>query len=155
MKIRIFVNKKSYKIDVEPYWTLAEVLRDKLGFKGVRVGCDQGDCGSCTVLVDGKPVPSCLVLATKVRDKKITTIEGMSIGKKLHPIQQAFIDKQAFQCGWCTPGMILVAKSLLRENPKPTELDVKTAIAGNLCRCGSYPKIIEAILAAAKKLGDG
>ncbi len=154
-RITFTVNKKEYDIEVEPYWTLAECLRDKLGLLGVRVSCNEGDCGACTVLVDGEPILSCITLAAAVEDKNIETIEGLSRGTELHPIQEAFIEHHGMQCGFCTPGTILSAKALLDRNPNPTEQEVREAISGNLCRCGSYPKIVKSILAAAKiKSGD-
>lgn len=152
-KIRLLVNGREHLAEVEPYMTLAECLREEVGLNGVRVSCNQGDCGSCTVLLDGEPVYSCMTLAVAVEGRSITTIEGLSRGEELHPIQQAFVENHGLQCGFCTPGMILSAKALLDKNPGPTEQDVKEAIAGNLCRCGSYPKIIKSILAAVKVMG--
>lgn len=146
------VNGKSCKAIIEPYMLLVDVLRDKLGLTGTKYACGTGDCGACTVLVDGKPMLSCLTLAITVRDKNILTIEGLAEGTNLHPIQQAFIDNGAVQCGFCTPGMILSAKALLDENPNPTRDTVKTALAGNLCRCTGYVKIIDAVLAAAEAM---
>ncbi|MCL2492544.1 MAG: (2Fe-2S)-binding protein [Clostridiales bacterium] len=138
-----------------PHVTLADVLRNKLGLTGTKEACRCGECGSCTVLVDGTPMLSCSVLAVAVRGKEITTIEGLAKGGELHPIQQAFIDSGAIQCGFCSPGMILMAKALLEENPDPTELEIKEHIGGNLCRCTGYIKIIEAIQLAAKRMGKG
>jgi len=154
MLIRLNVNEKVYKVRVEPYWTLVDVLREKLGHTEVKKACGTGECGACTVLLDGKAVPSCLILAVQAEGRKITTIKGLSNGPKLHPLQEAFIKYHAFQCGFCTPGMILSAKSLLDENPNPTEEDVRSAIAGNLCRCTGYVKPIYAILAAAKMIKE-
>ena len=144
------VNGKSCEAIIEPHMLLVDVLRDKLGLTGIKYACGTGDCGACTVLVDGKPMLSCLTLAITVRDKNILTIEGLAEGTHLHPIQQAFIDNGAVQCGFCTPGMILNAKALLDDNPNPTRDTVKTALAGNLCRCTGYVKIIDAVLAAAE-----
>jgi len=138
-----------------PHITLADVLRNKLGLTGTKEACRCGECGSCTVLVDGTPMLSCSVLAVAVRGREITTIEGLAKGGELHPIQQAFIDSGAIQCGFCSPGMILMAKALLDENPDPTELEIKEHIGGNLCRCTGYVKIIEAIQLAAKRMGKG
>jgi carbon-monoxide dehydrogenase small subunit len=154
--IELKVNGETERIYVEPWWNLAQVLRQELGLIGVKAGCEEGDCGTCTVLVDGKAVKSCLMLAMKARGKEITTIEGLK-GKDgaLHPLQQAFIDHFATQCGYCTPGMILAAKALLDINPKPTEDEVKKWLSGNLCRCTGYVKIVEAILAAADKMAEG
>jgi len=149
------VNGKPYEVIIEPRTLLIDVLRDKLGLKGTKYACGTGDCGACTVLVDGKPVLSCLTLAVAAKDKSILTIEGMADGTTLHPIQQAFIDHGAVQCGFCTPGMILGAKALLDENPNPTQDEVKTALAGNLCRCTGYVKIVDAVLAAAETMRGG
>ena len=151
-QVEIFIiNGRHYEVFVEPQTTLLELLRDQLQFTGAKFSCGVGECGACTVLVEDKPILSCLTLAITVRNKRILTIEGLSQGDKLHPIQQAFIDLGAIQCGFCTPGMILSAKALLDENPNPTREDVKPALAGNLCRCTGYVKIVDAVLAAAKK----
>lgn len=144
------INGEDYEVFVEPYKTLQNVLREELNFTGVKEGCQDGNCGSCTVLVDGKAVKSCLMLAPQARGKEILTIEGLAKDGQLHPLQQAFIDHFALQCGYCTPGMILTAKALLSENPNPTEDEVREALHGNLCRCTGYTKIVEAVLAAAK-----
>ena len=148
--INLKVNGEVYDLAVEPYWSLLDVIRDKVGLTGTKKGCDEGDCGACTVLMDGKPVTSCMVLAMDARDRDILTIEGVAQNGHLHPIQQAFIDYGAVQCGFCTPGVILMAKAFLEENPHPTETEVREAIAGNLCRCTGYVKIVEAILATAE-----
>ncbi len=140
---------------IEPRMTLLELLRDELGLTGTKYSCGAGECGACTVLVEGKPVLSCLTLAIRVREKNILTIEGLAKGTDLHPIQKAFIEHGAIQCGFCTPGMILTAKALLDENPNPTKEEVKEYLAGNLCRCTGYVKIIEAVLAAAKAIREG
>ncbi len=152
--IELNVNGEHYEVAVEPQRTLLEVLREKLGLTGTKKACDEGQCGSCTVLMDGKPVSSCLVLALEAQGRDILTIEGLSAGGRLHPIQQAFVDLGAIQCGYCTPGMILAGKALLDENPSPTEDEVRWAISGNLCRCTGYAKIVEAILAASKVLQE-
>jgi len=146
------VNDVPYDTYVDPHALLVEVLRDEIGagFKGVHESCGSGDCGACTVLLDGMPILSCLTLAVSVRGRKITTIEGLARGTALHPLQQAFVDHGALQCGYCTPGMILSAKGLLDENPNPSEGDVKKALAGNLCRCTGYKKIIEAVMSVPK-----
>ncbi len=146
------VNGADEEVYVEPWWSLAQVLRDELGLSGAKVGCNTGDCGSCTVIVDGKAVKSCLFLAMKALNKDILTIEGLQ-GKdgKLHPLQEAFIEHFAVQCGYCTAGMIITAKALLDENPNPTEEEVKDFLCGNLCRCTGYVKIVEAVLAAAEQ----
>ena len=153
--VRFNINGRSYEIPVEPQMTLVEVLRDKLDITGTKISCGAGECGACTVLIDGKPVLSCLTLAVTAKDKDILTIEGLAEGGKLHPIQQAFIDHGAIQCGFCTPGMILTAKALLDENPSPTGDEVKKALAGNLCRCTGYVKIVDAVLAAAEQMRKG
>lgn len=150
--IKLRINGVTYEVTIEPRRTLLEVLRDSLGLTGAKKACDTGECGACTVLMDGKPVASCLVLAVEAQGKDIITIEGLAKDGQPHPIQQAFVDHGAIQCGFCTPGMILSAKALLDRNPRPTEHEVKEAIAGNLCRCTGYAKIIEAILAASQTL---
>ena len=150
--ICLVVNGDQYEVAVEPRQTLLEVLRDSLGLTGTKRGCGTGDCGACTVLLDGLPVNSCLVLAVDAKGKDVLTIEGLADGNKLHPIQEAFIEHGGLQCGYCTPGMILSAKALLDENPRPTDEEVKSAIAGNLCRCTGYVKIVESVLAAAEVL---
>ncbi len=150
--IKLNVNGEEYEIAVEPNRSLLDVLRDDLELTGTKKGCETGDCGACTVILDGKPVNSCLVLAVSARDKSILTIEGVAQGGKLHPIQEAFINLGAIQCGYCTPGMILSAKALLEENPHPTEWEVRESIAGNLCRCTGYVKIVKAILSAAEEM---
>lgn len=149
------VNGEAYEVAVEPRMTLLDILRDNLGLTGTKKACDLGNCGSCTVLLDGKPVVSCLLLAVDARGRDILTIEGLAKNGQLHPLQQAFIDYSALQCGFCTPGMLLSAKALLDSNPEPTEDEVKEAISGNLCRCTGYGNIVEAILKVARsKKGD-
>ncbi len=152
-KIVLNVNNDNYEVEIEPSRLLADVIREDIGLTGTKKGCEIGVCGACTVLLDNKPVLSCLTLAVACKDKEITTIEGLMKGDTLHPLQSSFIQKGAIQCGFCTPGMILSAKALLDENQKPTEDEIKTAIEGNLCRCGGYVQIIRAIKAAAEK-GD-
>jgi len=154
--LTLSVNGERREVLIEgPQVTLGEVLREKLGLTGTKEACRCGECGSCTVLVDGKPYLSCSTLAVSVRDKEIFTIEGFSQNGKLHPIQQAFIDAGAIQCGFCTPGMVLMAKALLDENPSPTEPDIREHLGGNLCRCTGYVKIVEAVLLAAERMGKG
>ena len=150
--VKLQVNGDIYEVAVEPWRTLLEVLRDEIGLTGTKKGCDEGDCGACTVLLDGKSAPSCLTLAIEAEGKDISTIEGLADGEKLHPIQEAFVEHGGLQCGFCTSGMILSTKALLDKNPAPTEEEIKFGIAGNLCRCTGYVKIIESIAAAAKKM---
>jgi aerobic carbon-monoxide dehydrogenase small subunit len=145
MKITLNVNDIAYETEIEPNRLLSDVLREDLGLTGTKKSCGIGVCGSCTVLLDKKAVLSCLTLAVDCQGSKITTIEGLSDGVKLDVLQEAFVDKGAIQCGFCTPGMLLSAKALLKENPKPTEAEIRRAIAGNLCRCTGYAKIVEAI----------
>jgi aerobic carbon-monoxide dehydrogenase small subunit len=150
--ITLKINGESYEVRVKPSETLLEVLRDKLGLTGTKEGCDTGKCGACTVLIEGKAVRSCLTLAIAARDKEITTIEGLAHGKELHPIQQAFVEHGALQCGFCTPGMIMISKAFLEDNPDPTEKEIREALVGNICRCTGYVKIVEAIQASAKEM---
>ncbi len=149
--IEFRVNGKKAQLSVGGNQTLLELLRDQLDLTGTKRGCDSGDCGACTVLVDGQPVNACLVLAAEVAGSDITTIEGLGQDDKLHPLQQAFVDYNAVQCGFCTPGMILMASALLDENPHPTEEDIRQYLQGNLCRCTGYGKIVQAIQAAVKR----
>ena len=144
------VNDEIHEILVEPSELLVDVIRDKLDLTGTKLGCGTGDCGACTVIVDGKPVNSCLMLAIEANGKEILTIEGLAKNGKLHSIQRAFINEGAIQCGFCTPGMVLSAKALLDRNPHPTEEEIKMEIAGNICRCTGYVKIIDAIWAASQ-----
>jgi len=150
--INLKINGEPYEVRVKSNITLLDLLRDELGLTGTKRGCETGECGACTVLLEGKPVNSCLVLAVEANGKDVLTIEGLAKDDKLHPLQEAFIKEGAVQCGYCTPGMIMSAKALLDENPNPTEEEVKKAIAGNLCRCTGYVKIVKAILAAAEKM---
>lgn len=149
--ISLLVNGETYEIAVEPHNTLLEVLREELGLTGAKDACSTGECGSCTVLLDGKPVLACLILAVDCHRMGITTIEGISIGDRLSTVQQAFQDTGAVQCGFCTPGMVLSSTALLAENPRPTEEEIKKALEGNLCRCTGYNKILEAVKVAAKR----
>ncbi len=148
--VRLTVNGETHEIAVEAHTLLLNVLRNELGLTGTKYGCGLGECGACTVLVDGMPANSCLLLALQVDGREITTIEGLARGDRLHPVQEAFIQHGAMQCGFCTPGMVLSAKALLEENPTPSEEEAREAIAGNLCRCTGYRKIIEAILSLSK-----
>jgi carbon-monoxide dehydrogenase small subunit len=145
-EITLKVNGNDYKMTVDTRMTLIEAIRGEIGLTSTKEGCSVGECGTCTVLMDGKPIYSCIMLAVEAEGKEILTIEGLADFDDLHPIQKSFIDHGAVQCGFCTPGMILTAKALLDENPNPTEEDVRKAISGNLCRCTGYSKIIEAIM---------
>ncbi len=147
--IQLTINNEAMELAVKPNLTLADLLRYELGLTGTKKGCDTGDCGACTVLMNGKPVNACLVLAIQAHGSDIETIEGLATEDGLHPIQASFVDKGAIQCGYCSPGMIMSAKALLDNNPSPTEEQVRQGISGNLCRCTGYQKIIEAIEAAS------
>jgi aerobic carbon-monoxide dehydrogenase small subunit len=151
-KIQIEVNGKMVTLEVEPDDLLVDVLREDLGLTGTKVGCRAGECGSCSIILNGKVVTSCLIPAMKADGGKITTIEGLEKDGKLHPLQKAFVEKGAIQCGFCTPGMLLSAKNLLDQNPDPTLEEVKIAISGVLCRCTGYQKIIQAIHAASETI---
>jgi carbon-monoxide dehydrogenase small subunit len=151
--IEFTVNGREVSLEIPPQLTLLDLLRDRLSLKGAKRSCDLQVCGACTILVDGKAVSSCTYLAYEARGADVLTIEGLADGNNLHPMQQAFIDNGAFQCGFCTPGMILAAKSLLDETPRPSEEKVKEYMEGNICRCTGYRKILEAILDAAGKSG--
>jgi carbon-monoxide dehydrogenase small subunit len=147
------VNGEAVQVDVETHWTLLQVLRENLHLTGTRAACEMGDCGSCTVILNGRAVNACLVLAVEVEGGSVQTIEGLARDGILHPIQQAFVDYGAIQCGFCTPGMVMASKALLDRNPQPTEEDVRHGLAGNICRCTGYAKIIEAVLAASRSMG--
>jgi carbon-monoxide dehydrogenase small subunit len=151
--LTITLNDVTYTINIEPNLTLVEVLRDTLGLTGTKKSCNEGECGACTVLMEGEPVASCLVLAMDAQNKHITTIEGLAKGEQLHPLQEAFVKHGGIQCGFCTPGMIMSAKALLEEKPDPSPLEVRTAISGNLCRCTGYQQIVDAVMAASKTMG--
>ena len=146
--MKFIVNGVIYEEEIDHRRTLLEVLREHMGLLGTHKGCDEGQCGACTVLVNGKSVNSCLVLAASVQGKQITTIEGLAQVEKLHPVQEAFVETGAIQCGFCTPGMVLSAKALLDRNPHPNEEEIRKALAGNLCRCTGYSKIVKAIASA-------
>lgn len=148
--INLKINGEDCPVHVRAHWSLAYVIREKVGLTGTKTGCEMGTCGSCTVLLDGKPIFSCLRMAVDAEGHEITTIEGLEKDGKLHPVQQTFIEDHGMQCGYCTPGMIIGAKALLDANPQPTELEVRKAIGGHLCRCGSYVRIVKAILRAAE-----
>lgn len=149
--VNLTVNGEDYELEVEPQTTLLDLLRNHLHLTGTKEGCGVGDCGTCIVLLDGEPVNSCLVLAVDAHRRKVTTIEGVEENGRLHPLQKRFLEKGAVQCGFCSPAMILSAKALLDKNPAPGEEEIKEALSGVLCRCGSYQKIIEAVRAVGEK----
>ncbi|MFW6291880.1 MAG: (2Fe-2S)-binding protein [Spirochaetota bacterium] len=151
MTITLTVNGRRHEIDIEPVEVLADVLRHRLGLTGTKLNCRQGECGACTVLVDGQPMTSCIVLAASVDGSEITTIEGLSASGELDPIQEAFMEADGSQCGFCTPGMVMSTKALLDANPDPSREDIEIGLAGNLCRCTGYRTIIDAVELAAKK----
>jgi len=148
--IQLSINRRTHRVDVESHWTLLDLLRNELGIMGTKRGCDKGDCGTCTVLVNRKPVNACLYLAVRANGKEILTVEGLETDEGLHPLQKAFLEKGAVQCGFCTPGMLMSAASLLDENSSPTEEEIRRAISGNLCRCTGYQHIVDAIRFAAE-----
>jgi aerobic carbon-monoxide dehydrogenase small subunit len=151
-QLTLRVNGREERVEAATHHTLLEVLRRELRLVGAREGCGVGMCGACTVLLDGQPISSCLMLASEVRGRAIETVEGLADGDHLHPVQAAFIEHTGFQCSFCTPGMLLATKALLAENPDPTEDEIKDYLAGNLCRCGSYLKILAAVRGAAEQL---
>jgi xanthine dehydrogenase YagT iron-sulfur-binding subunit len=155
IELSLSVNGVTHTAHVDPATTLVEVLRDSLGLTGTKIGCDRGTCSACTVWVDGQVIASCMTLVLDVRGKQITTIEGLARQGKLHPVQTAFIEHDALQCGFCTPGMVMSCAHLVDANPHCTLDDVKTAVSGHLCRCGTYPNIFKATLAAAKSVREG
>ncbi|MDP2646153.1 MAG: (2Fe-2S)-binding protein [Desulfobacterales bacterium] len=148
--IALKVNGVLREVAVEPNRTLLDVIREEIGLTGTKKGCDEGDCGACTVLLQGKPVNACLVLALDARGKDIVTIEGLSGDGGFHPLQEAFLRYNAFQCGYCTPGMLMAAKAILDQNPSPTEQQVREGLVGNLCRCTNYSRIVQAVLSTAE-----
>ena len=150
LEVHYTINGRAYEAYIEPNRTLLEVVRDELRLTGAKEGCGTGDCGACSMIVNGKLVTACLMLAPQADGAEITTIEGLATNGELHPVQQAFIDTGGVQCGFCIPGMIMAGKALLDQNPKPDEQEIRAAIAGNLCRCTGYTKIVEAIAAAAE-----
>ena len=152
--LQLTVNGEGKQILVEPYSSLLDTLRDEIRLTGTKKGCDEGDCGACTVFLNGKPVTSCMVLAHSAHDADVITIEGLGNFDDMNPVQQAFIDHGGLQCGFCIPGLIMSATAFLKENPNPTEEDVRFGIGGNLCRCTGYSKVVEAVLAAAQHIND-
>ena len=153
MRFRFQVNGKDFEIETAPNRTLLDVLRTDLGLTGAKYGCGVGQCGACTVIVDGAARCSCLILIGQVQGRRVETVEGLSNGEELHPLQDSFIENHALQCGYCTPGMLMSTKGLLDKNPSPSEEEIKVAISGNLCRCTGYSQIITAVKKAAKKMG--
>jgi carbon-monoxide dehydrogenase small subunit len=154
-EIEMIVNGNRHKVEVHPWETLLEILREKLQLTGTKEGCGLGECGACTVIMEGAAVNSCLIPAMEAEGKEVLTVEGLAANGKLHPIQQAFVAHGGMQCGFCTPGMILSSKSLLDRNPDPSEEEIREGIAGNFCRCTGYTKIIESIKAAAEAMKGG
>jgi carbon-monoxide dehydrogenase small subunit len=152
--IHLDINDENYEVIVRPRESLLDVLRNKLGLTGTKIGCNEGDCGACTVIMEGRTVNACLVLAVEAEGQKIVTIEGLAQGPQLHPLQESFIRYGGFQCGYCTPGMLLSAKALLDENPDPSEEEIRKGVSGNLCRCTGYAKIVESIKEAARAMRD-
>ena len=151
--LKLIVNEREVEAEIDVRMTLAEFLREVLGLTGTKIGCNRGECGSCTVVMDGKAVYSCSILAAEAMGKTVMTIEGLAKeGEKLHPIQEAFLDEDALQCGYCTPGMIMSVKGLLDSNPSPTENEIKTGVEGNLCRCGCFQNIVKAASVASGKM---
>ena len=150
--LHLRVNGREVKLSIEPRTTLAELLREHLQLTGTKISCNRGECGACTVLLDGKPVYSCQMLALDAQGREVTTIEGLLDGEELHPLQKAFLEHDGLQCGFCTPGQIMAARGLLLKNPHPTREEVIKGMSGNLCRCGAYPNIIKSVMAAAEKL---
>jgi carbon-monoxide dehydrogenase small subunit len=151
--VTLWVNDEKKQVLAAPNQTLVDLLRNGLGLTGTKQGCGEGDCGCCTVLLDGEPVNSCLMLAAQAEGRRVTTIEGLADENGLHPLQESFVENGAIQCGFCTPGMILSASALLSENPAPGELEIRGAISGNICRCTGYHKIVQAVGHAASKTG--
>jgi carbon-monoxide dehydrogenase small subunit len=152
--LQLTVNGQERQLYVQPYYSLLDTLRDEMQLTGTKKGCDEGDCGACTVILNGKPVTSCLVLAHSAHGAEVTTVEGLATPESLHPVQQAFVERGGLQCGFCTPGLIMAAVGLLQENPQPNEEEVKFAIGGNLCRCTGYTKVVEAIMLAAENMRE-
>jgi aerobic-type carbon monoxide dehydrogenase small subunit (CoxS/CutS family) len=152
--IQLVINGTEHRVEVEDRWTLVEVLRDHLGLTGTKIGCDRGECGACTVLLDGKPVYSCSQLAVWADGRTVQTVEGLARGEHLHPLQEAFIEHDGPQCGYCTSGQLMSAKALLDHNPHPTADEVRAAMTGNICRCSNYNRYVESVLAAASAVPE-
>jgi carbon-monoxide dehydrogenase small subunit len=154
MEIKVHVNGQEHTADVEPRLLLVHFLRERAGLTGTHIGCDTTSCGACTVLLDGTPIKSCTLLAVQADGRQVSTVEGLAEGRTLHPIQQGFKEQHGLQCGFCTPGMMLVTKALLEQNPAPSEEDIRWAISGNLCRCTGYQNIVAAVQWAARRLRE-
>jgi xanthine dehydrogenase YagT iron-sulfur-binding subunit len=150
IRVSLWVNGRRRRLHVEPRWSLLYVLREKMGLTGTKAGCERGECGACTVLIDGHPRYSCLTLAVEAEGREITTLEGLMEGEELGPVQKAFVEHDAFQCGYCTPGQVMAAEGLLRSNPNPSLEEIRLGMSGNLCRCGVYPNIFRAVWRAAE-----
>ena len=150
VELHFRINGEEQRLTVPVHWTLLEVIRERLGLMGTKEGCGEGECGACTVLMDGKPVTSCIVLAKEVNGREVLTVEGLMSDGKISPLQQAFVDEGAIQCGYCTPGMLMSAQALLNENPSPTTEEIRRGIEGNICRCTGYTRIINAIHRASR-----
>lgn len=153
-RMRLTVNGQDYEIEAAHHWTLLRVLRDVLDLTGAKVGCDRGECGACTVMVDGRPVYACQMLSLQARGREVVTVEGLADEDELHPVQRAFLEEDGGQCGYCTPGFVMSAYALLMQNPSPSEGDIREALAGNLCRCNAYGRIIEGVKAAADAMRE-
>jgi xanthine dehydrogenase YagT iron-sulfur-binding subunit len=151
VKVQLNINERGHTLLVEPRWSLLYAIREVIGLTGTKVGCERGECGSCTVLIDGVPRYACLTLAVEAEGHKITTLEGLMQGEELGPVQEAFLEKDGFQCGYCTPGQVMSAEGLLRKNPSPSPDEIRSGMSGNLCRCGAYPHIFESVALAADK----
>ena len=151
---RLTVNGQAHDLEIKGHESLSEALRKRLGLYGVRVSCNEGECGSCTVIMNGEPVTACIVLGLQAEGKEILTVEGLGNVDELHPIQEAFIEEQGFQCAFCTPGFIMTAKAFLEENPDPTPEEAAMGVSGNICRCGAYPYIVRSVLRAARKMKE-
>jgi xanthine dehydrogenase YagT iron-sulfur-binding subunit len=155
VQVALDINGRTQRLLVEPRWTLLFVLRERLGITGTKAGCERGECGSCTVLIDGVPRYACMTLAVEAEGVAITTVEGLLDGEELGTVQQAFVEEDAFQCGYCTPGQVMAAEGLLRANPSPTSDEIRSGMSGNLCRCGAYPHIENAVVSAAERKKGG
>jgi xanthine dehydrogenase YagT iron-sulfur-binding subunit len=149
-RVTLQVNGRRHRLLIEPRWSLLYVIRERLGLTGTKVGCERGECGACTVLINGQPRYACLILAAEAEGTEITTLEGLMKGEDLGPVQQAFVESDAFQCGYCTPGQIIAVEGLLRSNPDPSIEEIRRGMSGNLCRCGTYPNIFKAVRRAAE-----